>query len=116
MACDYPVVRLRLLHFNGVPSVVMHHRVIDNTLYRQDMLICNCIRYSVRRPHGLHIPMPYSKRGCLSIFYAVARLWTATSYILTNVQRVPLASNTPNGFLLKLVAEYIIAHTFLTDN
>ena len=31
-------------------------------------------------------------------------------------KRVPLVSNTLNGFLLELVAEYIIAHMFLTDN
>nr|DAQ02054.1 MAG TPA: hypothetical protein [Caudoviricetes sp.] len=26
-------------------KVALHHRVADSTLYRQDMLICNCIRY-----------------------------------------------------------------------
>ena len=30
-------------------------------------------------------------------------------------KRVPLVSNTLNGFLLKLVAEYIIAYMFLAD-
>ena len=40
----------------------------------------------------------------MSIFYAVARLLTATPYILVNVLRVPLVSNTPNGFLLYNVA------------
>ena len=112
MACIYPVVRLRLLHFSGVTSVVMHHRVIDDTLCKQDIPVCNCIRYSVYRPHELYIPMPYSKCGRLSIFYAVARLITATSYILANVQRVPLVNSTPNGFLLEPAVEYIITHMF----
>ena len=31
-------------------------------------------------------------------------------------KRVPLVSNTLNGFLLELVAEYIIAHTFMDNN
>ena len=43
--CIYPVVRLRLLRFSDVTSVVMQHRVIDNTLCVRDMLLHNCIRH-----------------------------------------------------------------------
>ena len=35
---------------------------------------------------------------------------------IANVQRVPLVNSTPNGFLLKLAVEYIIAYMFLNNN